>query len=89
MKSSFFALLFLFFQYTLWVGETSVWKMLRLNQKIAEQQSYNQQLSKKSLRLKNEINALQTHSSQSSSLAEDYIRWKLGFVKDEEWFCHF
>jgi cell division protein FtsB len=87
MRSTFLAVLFIGFQYIPWLGDNSIPAVLTLNRNIQLQQEKNRQLISNNLRLKREINALQQQPIQADSLVEDYARWKLGFVKQGEWFC--
>jgi cell division protein FtsB len=87
MKSTLLALVFIGLQYMLWIGEYSVWRSFTLHQSLAFQQEKNRQLLAYNLQLTQEISALKCQLTQPSSLLEDYIRWKLGFVAQGEWFC--
>lgn len=87
MKSISLALLFVFSQYTLWLGENGVWGVAALNQQIKLQQQEHAYLSNSIKELRYKVNELKKHPLKSSALLEDHMRWKLGVIKKGEWFC--
>ena len=75
-------LLFLTLQYTLWLGDFSHLRLMKLESAVALQQKANNKLEQRNLRLRAEVIDLK----QGTAALEERARMQLGMIKEGEVF---
>lgn len=75
-------LLFLIFQYKLWIAPDGLWQLRRLKQNISQQQAENQHLSQQNEQLSQEVRDLKT----GRAALENHARKDLNMIKSDELF---
>ncbi len=75
-------LLLLVLQFRLWVGDSSIWEVWRLQTAVEQQQQENRRLKERNQALEAEVNDLK----QGVEAIEERARSELGMIKKNETF---